>query len=482
MNIDLCLISHTNVGKTTLARTLLRKDVGEVLDRAHVTEVSEVFDLLTLGEDRLRLWDTPGFGDSARLLKRLEGEKNPVGWFLHQIWDRLADRPMWCSQQAAKTLRDEADVVLYLVNAAEPPEDAGYARLELELLSWIGRPVLILLNQRGDLAPGSEEARRLEDEWRQHTESWPVVRGILSLDAFTRCWLEEGVLFRRVAELLEGEPATAMGRLAAAWQRRNLEVFESSLESMAQYLAGAVGQHLPLSSSRAPKSEKAKAMKRLGEVLETSTQELMDTLIRQHGLEGRSTRSLVKAVDDFLIAGTTELTVEKGALLGGAVSGALGGLAADMLSGGLTFGGGLVAGAILGALGGAGLSRAHELVRLGSQPAVSWSPAFLVELTRQTVLRYLAVAHFGRGQGEYEDREDPKHWQEAVATTVDAHRNDLEWALKRASVIPDDASQELEPVLRLILTEVLRDAYPEAADVLLHRQPREARADPGCPL
>ena len=38
--LTLSLVSHTNVGKTTLARTLLGKDVGEVSDRAHVTEES----------------------------------------------------------------------------------------------------------------------------------------------------------------------------------------------------------------------------------------------------------------------------------------------------------------------------------------------------------------------------------------------------------------------------------------------------------
>ncbi len=35
--INLSLLSHTNVGKTTLARTLLRQDIGEVGDRPHVT-------------------------------------------------------------------------------------------------------------------------------------------------------------------------------------------------------------------------------------------------------------------------------------------------------------------------------------------------------------------------------------------------------------------------------------------------------------
>src|SRR5690606_3808442 len=34
--ISLSLVSHTNVGKTTLARTLLGRDVGTVRDEAHV--------------------------------------------------------------------------------------------------------------------------------------------------------------------------------------------------------------------------------------------------------------------------------------------------------------------------------------------------------------------------------------------------------------------------------------------------------------
>ena len=35
--INVRLISHTNAGKTTLVRTLLQQDVGEVRDAAHVT-------------------------------------------------------------------------------------------------------------------------------------------------------------------------------------------------------------------------------------------------------------------------------------------------------------------------------------------------------------------------------------------------------------------------------------------------------------
>ena len=36
VDLSLSLVSHTNVGKTTLARTLLGRDIGEVRDEAQI--------------------------------------------------------------------------------------------------------------------------------------------------------------------------------------------------------------------------------------------------------------------------------------------------------------------------------------------------------------------------------------------------------------------------------------------------------------
>ena len=104
--VSLSLISHTNVGKTTLARTLLRADVGEIRDAAHVTELSTRYTLIETAErDRLELWDTPGFGDSARLLRRLEQSGKALGWFLSEVWDRYTDRPFYRSARRRTTRR-----------------------------------------------------------------------------------------------------------------------------------------------------------------------------------------------------------------------------------------------------------------------------------------------------------------------------------------------------------------------------------------
>ena len=111
--ISLSLVSHTNVGKTTLARTLLSQSVGEVRDEPHVTATHDRFELAQTPQgDQLVLWDTPGFGDSARLARRLLQSDRPIGWFVSQVWDRFADRALWSSQQAVHNVREEADVVL----------------------------------------------------------------------------------------------------------------------------------------------------------------------------------------------------------------------------------------------------------------------------------------------------------------------------------------------------------------------------------
>ena len=113
--IDIMLVSHTNVGKTTLIRTLLGQDVGEVLDAPDVTSAVTSYDLVinTRGEV-LRLWDTPGFGDSFRLAKRLQQKYWWWAWVVREVWDRYKNPRLWRGQRVAMDIKARADVVLYL--------------------------------------------------------------------------------------------------------------------------------------------------------------------------------------------------------------------------------------------------------------------------------------------------------------------------------------------------------------------------------
>ena len=471
--ITLSLISHTNVGKTTLARTLLRRDVGEVLDQAHVTEVSEAHELIAAGDDRLLLWDTPGLGDSARLVARLRNEGNPLGWLLHQVWDRNRERALYSSQEAVRNIKDDADVVLYLVNASEDPDDAGYVAHELELLGWIGKPVIVLLNQVGEASPtpgGDDPIRR----WDSAMRAWPVVKHVLPLDAFTRCWVQEVLLLERVEDVLPEERRKVMRALAAEWQLRSVRVFEQSAARLADYIVAAAGDHEQLHEENPGRVEKRRAMRALATRLDQTTGDLMATLLELHGLQGRfQEEARTRLEEDFRMPGEV-VSSGTAAVFGAAMGGAAGGLVTDILTGGLSFGAGAIAGAVLGAMGAAGLIKGYQIALGADVPVVRWSQEFLRDLMQQAVLRYLAVAHFGRGRGEWRELGNAARWTLLVERTVMSRGDALAgcvFAARDDSGFITDAAARTTSLVRGVLREVLCTTYPQAANIL----PRRAR-------
>jgi len=550
MDITLSLVSHTNVGKTTLVRTLLGTEVGEVRDAPHVTEFADGHDLIASPEgDLLRLWDTPGFGDSARLLQRLRGSAQPLGWLLSQVWDRWRDRPFWLTQQALRHVQADSDVLLYLVNAAESPAAAGYVAPEMDLLAWVGKPVLVLLNQLGAPREPAEEAADVQI-WRQHLQRWPGVLGVLPLDAFARCWVHETALLQAVQQLLAGDQAAAMARLSAAWQRRSQATFDAAMLELAQSLArtacarqlldgddGALrgglrqigstlgqlarrvgrmgrvvgvttaspsgpavsGEHAgkPANATNATNatnaanaanssnaanatdptdtSDAANALtapqRALAAALDAEVAASTGRLLVLHGLAGQAQGEILQRVAGQFAA-VQRVPEGQAALWGGAVTGALAGLKADIVSGGLTLGGGMLAGALIGALGAAGRARGINVVRGADHSWLRWSDEALGPLTESAMLRYLAVAHFGRGRGEWVQGEAPAHWRNTVAEALAPAQPALAalWAARdRRSQMPIEVtadaaelSAQLQPLLAASALRALERLYPAA--------------------
>ena len=79
--------------------------------------------------------------------------------------------------------------------------------------------------------------------------------------------------------------------------------------------------------------------------------------------------------------------------MGGVLTGALAGLKADVLSGGLTLGAGAVAGGLLGALGAAGMAKGLNVVRGTDRSFAAWDDAALAPIVQALLQRYLVLAH-----------------------------------------------------------------------------------------
>lgn len=474
--VNLSLISHTNAGKTTLARTLLRRDVGEVRDAPHVTTSATAYELIATSQgDVLQLWDTPGFNGTERLAARLRQSENPVGWLLAQVWDRVTDRDFFLSQRAVRNVREHTDLVLYVVDASDEPGAAGYLESEMSILGWIGKPVLVLLNQLGSPRNPDSELARIR-EWRAELAGFACIRDVLEFDAFARCWVQEHTLLEKIGVLLPAAVQPAFDRVALRWRERNAEVFDRSMQVLARQLAATATDVATIGGRSLGETARAwfggeergdpaadRAAGELATRLDGEVRQATDQLIGLHGLSGQ-------AATEVLARMGRELTISKAAdvgrvsVLGGAVTGALGGLAADLAAGGLTFGAGALIGGLLGVAGARTAARAYNLARGVDRSSVRWSADFLTGRVVAAVMRYLAVAHFGRGRGAFAEDEFPWHWRTTVEAAVQSRKPELSllWADAAGGTASGDLERRLAPLVRAITGEVLQGLYPAA--------------------
>ena len=156
--LKLAVVGHTNTGKTSILRTLLR-DVyfGEVKNEAATTrhvERAQLTDSQT-GEVLVTLYDTPGLEDASGLMDWLEDNTasrrdgiERLQQFLvadiAQGGDALGSNEDF--SQEAKVIRQllASDMAIYVVDAREPV--LGKYKDELTVLSWAAIPVMPVFN------------------------------------------------------------------------------------------------------------------------------------------------------------------------------------------------------------------------------------------------------------------------------------------------------------------------------------------------
>jgi hypothetical protein len=102
------------------------------------------------------------------------------------------------------------------------------------------------------------------------------------------------------------------------------------------------------------------------------------------------------------------------------------------------------------------------------QGTIGWSASFLTERVRAALLRYLAVAHFGRGRGDWVEGEHPPHWHVLVEEIVGDRAAALAavWAGAEAGEGRETVEGGLRPVVDGATRRLLVRLYPEAAPLL----------------
>ena len=339
--LSLAVVGHTNTGKTSLMRTLLRDSrFGEVQNAAATTRHVAQAALGDGVETWLYLHDTPGLEDAGGVLDWLEENTSPQHEGierLQQFLDSPAAQNEWA--QEAKVLRQvlASDAALYVVDARE--DVLPKYKDELTVLSWCAKPVMPVFN----FIHG------------QNMDEWQTLLARRSLHVSSRFdtvafdFSGEMVLWQQLATLL-GQPP-ALSALTAFRQQEWQQLERQAYVLVAQFLldaAACVRQFEDKSRSQAVLDEMQAAVA----VHESSLHQQLFALYRFYysdaDIQGQQVLRAFRQ-NPF----DAELLKDYGIRTGkAAATGALLGLGLDALTLGTSLGLGATIGGVLGGLAG----------------------------------------------------------------------------------------------------------------------------------
>ncbi|MBI6951079.1 GTPase/DUF3482 domain-containing protein [Pseudomonas sp. CCOS 191] len=342
--LKLAVVGHTNVGKTSLLRTLTR-DVGfgEVSHRPSTTRHVEGARLSVDGEPLLELYDTPGLEDAIALLDYLErlerpGERLDGPARLERFLQGSEARQRF--EQEAKVLRQllASHAGLYVIDAREPVL-AKY-RDELEVLASCGKPLLPVLN-----FVASNQHR--EPEWREALARLGL-HALVRFDSVAPPEDGERRLYESLALLLE-EARPALQRLIDDQQAQREARRHSGKRLVAELLLDCAACRR---SVEAEPAAEAQAIETLRQAVRQREQRCVEALLKLYAFRREDANAGDLPLldgrwgDDLFNPETLKLL---GVRLGsGVAAGAAAGAGVDLLVGGLTLGAAALAGAIAG--------------------------------------------------------------------------------------------------------------------------------------
>ena len=144
--LRIAVAGHTNTGKTSLVRTLLRNSqFGDIDDRAGTTRHVEQVVIQVNSSTGIAVFDTPGLEDVEGLRLAINAhQSDDRSKTILRAWLSSANNP--ALEQEAKVLRQclESDLIFYVLDCREQVLDKYL--LELDMIAMAGNPIIPVLN------------------------------------------------------------------------------------------------------------------------------------------------------------------------------------------------------------------------------------------------------------------------------------------------------------------------------------------------
>ena len=240
----MAVVGHTNTGKTSMVRTLLRKSAfGEVKDQAGTTKEVSGADLMINGQSAISIFDSPGLENAPGVFDWLDQHAvnyrhQSVAWLGALLQDAQACQKFKQECQVLELVK-ASDIAFYVCDAREPLLEKYQD--ELSLLACCGTPIIVVLNH-----VTSEHAH--PEIWRQGLAALGQ-HHVLAFDAVVRDPVTEQRLFEKARSLLDEHISTIDAWLTVRHQEETSRL-ATALSAIADLLLDVANRRW-----RAPKTD-----------------------------------------------------------------------------------------------------------------------------------------------------------------------------------------------------------------------------------
>ena len=419
--LAIAVVGHSNAGKTSLLRTLLRDSrFGQVAPSPGTTRHVEGSTILADDQAIIAIYDTPGLEDSIGLLAAiLEIEATTGRARLQGFLQQLADDSPF--HQEAKVIRQLLgdDLIFYVIDCREPV--LGKYIDELTIIAMAGKPVIPVLNFIGD--NGHQLPR-----WEEQLADMGL-HAIVRFDTVIFNFEDEKRLYQKIQALVTSRH-NQLQLLIDDRQRQWQEQLRSARGVVAELLVNVAGYRISV-GEQSPARERDHFFA----AIRRAEQESIDALLQLFRFEPGDLRLQQLPITDgrwhldlFDRDNLKTFGLDAGS---NAAKGAAIGVGIDALTGGLTLGLAATLGAVAGFTWSTGRRFRRELGNLiAGRHFIHADDSTLAVLYLRQRLLLNSLQHRGhaaQGQLELAAKEDsalPEHWPQWLSRA----RQHPEWS------------------------------------------------------
>ena len=349
--IKIAFVGHTNTGKTSLIRTLMKSNVGEVDDKANVTLKGEIYNYQGLQADFI---DTPGFRHANVYNLFLDSKEQNPNFVLPNKWIKKIE----LDSEAVNEIK-QCNVALYIGSLENVPDD-GHEE-EIILVKKIQPKVIGILNKGHTLIDDKTKYKERCEQWVNYFKNLGI-DDVIIFDSHWDKYSKVKSIYSSISKILNPQENVIFKLGLKTFNKRQDDIKKEASYLLSKCIIDIASiQFLENEKEYNDRNTRKEIRKEISKLIYSFVNQvstLFEIASEKPSITIKNIRTEIEGIDKenwkTKISNSAKLSSVLGAI-GGATGAIIGAIITGLATGGLGAVGGALIGAKLGAATGGGI-------------------------------------------------------------------------------------------------------------------------------